>query len=141
MTRKGEPKANNQARVLVHSVEVIGARGLRSLLSKTDIRLVNKLIRIFASAAADAQYVMNTRLLYDSRTKRKSRDKGVTRKSRVGTRRGSSKSKFLGVTYRSDNKKWAARVRVGNKRAYLGQYGTELKAHRAILKFNNKRRK
>ena len=147
--KRGEPKSNNQLRTLIHSVETLGSRGLRALLSRADVRMVNKFIRIMQTAVAEAEYVMNNRLLYEVARRRRSHSVRVPKRVRQvmvvavggGGGGGRGRSKFPWVYYRKDSKKWAARVRIGNKRVYLGAFDTELKAHRAVLRFKNKRRK
>lgn len=43
-------------------------------------------------------------------------------------------SKYVGVTYRKDSNKWSARIRIKDKRIYLGSFESETKAHEAYKK-------
>jgi len=44
-------------------------------------------------------------------------------------------SKYIGVYYAKDRKKWVARIRYNGKRPQLGRYDTEEEAHQAYLRF------
>jgi len=42
-------------------------------------------------------------------------------------------SGFKGVKWKKDSKKWVAAINVNNKRIYLGQYTSKIKAHEAYV--------
>lgn len=133
MNKRGEPKSNNQTRILVHSFENLGSRGLRALLGRTDIRLINKAVRVFGAAYADAQYSMNAKLLQLSR-QRRSKSAPRRRRRSVPAPRSST---FPGVYFIRERNKWGARYTQKNgERKYIGAFLTETEAIQALRKVN-----
>jgi len=58
----------------------------------------------------------------------------TTRTNITKSMKSGHSSKYIGVQYRKDNKKWKAVISIEGERVYLGQFLTEYEAHLAYQK-------